>query len=186
MVGGAVAALLVIGGTVVAVTGGDDEGGGKKSRWPAERRPEELPHLLADHVRWRWRGRENLNKGRQPGEAKVLWYKPAPDAPASGADAPGMWITGDTAVKAAYKQVFAFHAGDGGTALGAGRLPQKICAVTPQKSADDKIVVAYLNGGGDRAKCNQLQQLDLRTGEKGLDRRGRRRRAVRQRAQRQN
>ncbi|AKN72451.1 hypothetical protein QR97_24165 [Streptomyces sp. PBH53] len=168
MVGGAVAALLVIGGTVVAVTGGDDEGGGKKK--PVAQQsddPKNSPTSSPTTSGGGGEDPENLNKGRQPGEAKVLWYKPAPDAPASGADAPGMWITGDTAVKAAYKQVFAFHAGDGGTAWGPVAFPQKICAVTPQKSADDKIVVAYLNGGGDRAKCNQLQQLDLRTGEKG-------------------
>ncbi|GAA2191280.1 PQQ-binding-like beta-propeller repeat protein [Streptomyces bangladeshensis] len=168
VVGGAVAALLVIGGTVVAVTGGDDEGGGKKK--PVAQQsddPKNSPTSSPTTSGGGGEDPENLNKGRQPGEAKVLWYKPAPDAPASGADAPGMWITGDTAVKAAYKQVFAFHAGDGGTAWGPVAFPQKICAVTPQKSADDKIVVAYLNGGGDRAKCNQLQQLDLRTGEKG-------------------
>ncbi|MFF5548604.1 outer membrane protein assembly factor BamB family protein [Streptomyces olivaceoviridis] len=167
IVGSAVAALLVIGGTVFAVTGGDSGGGEKKK--PVARQSDDPKNSATASPATSGGGEdpENLNKGRRPGEAKVLWYKPAPDAPASGADAPGMWITGDTAVKAAYKQVFAFRTGDGGTAWGPLDLPQKICAVTPQKSADDKIVVAYLNGGGDRAKCNQLQQLDLRTGEKG-------------------
>ncbi|AEY89887.1 hypothetical protein SHJG_4616 [Streptomyces hygroscopicus subsp. jinggangensis 5008] len=167
IVGSAVAALLVIGGTVFAVTGGDSGGGEKKK--PVARQSDDPKNSATASPATSGGGEdpENLNKGRRPGEAKVLWYKPAPDAPASGADAPGMWITGDTAVKAAYKQVFAFRTGDGGTAWGPLDLPQKICAVTPQKSADDKIVVAYLNGAGDRAKCNQLQQLDLRTGEKG-------------------
>ncbi|MFE1197617.1 PQQ-binding-like beta-propeller repeat protein [Streptomyces olivaceoviridis] len=167
IVGSAVAALLVIGGTVFAVTGGDSGGGQKKK--PVARQSDDPKNSATAWPTTSGGGEdpENLNKGRRPGEAKVLWYKPAPDAPASGADAPGMWITGDTAVKAAYKQVFAFRTGDGGTAWGPLDLPQKICAVTPQKSADDKIVVAYLNGAGDRAKCNQLQQLDLRTGEKG-------------------
>ncbi|MGW4594537.1 outer membrane protein assembly factor BamB family protein [Streptomyces sp. NPDC004457] len=161
--GSAVAALLVIGGTVFAVTG---DGDGKKK--PVARQSDDpKDSATASPTTSGGADPENLNEGRRPGEAKVLWYKPAPDAPASGADAPGMWITGDTAVKAAYKQVFAFRAGDGGTAWGPLALPQKICAVTPQKSADDKIVVAYMNGGGDRAKCNQLQQLDLRTGAKG-------------------
>ncbi|MFI1837063.1 outer membrane protein assembly factor BamB family protein [Streptomyces olivaceoviridis] len=167
IVGSAVAALLVIGGTVFAVTGGDSGGGEKKK--PVAQQSDDPKNSATASPATSGGGEdpENLNKGRRPGEAKVLWYKPAPDAPASGADAPGMWITGDTAVKAAYKQVFAFRTGDGGTAWGPLDLPQKICAVTPQKSADDKIVVAYLNGAGDRAKCNQLQQLDLRTGEKG-------------------
>ncbi|UFR04020.1 PQQ-binding-like beta-propeller repeat protein [Streptomyces sp. Go40/10] len=165
IIGSAVAALLVIGGTVFAVSGGGDDGGRKK---PVARHSDDPKHSASSSPTTSGgEDPENLNQGRQAGEAKVLWYKPAPDAPASGADAPGMWITGDTAVKAAYKQVFAFRTADGGTAWGPLAFPQKICAVTPQKSADDKVVVAYMNGGGDRAKCNQLQQLDLRTGEKG-------------------
>ncbi|GAA4961929.1 hypothetical protein GCM10023238_31460 [Streptomyces heliomycini] len=43
----------------------------------------------------------------------MLWYKEAPDAPGSGADAPGMWVTDKTAVKAAYKELFAYDVGDG-------------------------------------------------------------------------
>ncbi|MEW2510776.1 PQQ-binding-like beta-propeller repeat protein [Streptomyces sp. NPDC046870] len=165
--GSAVAALLVIGGTVFAVTGDGDGGGTKKPVARQSDDPKDSATASPTTSAGGGADPENLNEGRRPGEAKVLWYKPAPDAPASGADAPGMWITGGTAVKAAYKQVFAFRAADGGTAWGPLTLPQKICAVTPQKSADDKIVVAYMNGGGDRAKCNQLQQLDLRTGAKG-------------------
>ncbi|WP_030341550.1 PQQ-binding-like beta-propeller repeat protein [Streptomyces sp. NRRL S-1022] len=165
IVGGAVAALLAVGGTVFAVTGDGGDGGRKK---PVARQSDDPKHsATASPTASAGDDPENLNEGRGAGDAKVLWYKPAPDAPASGADAPGMWFSGDTAVKAAYKQVFAFDAADGGTAWGPVDFPQKICAATPQKSADDKIVVAYLNGGGDRAKCNQLQQLDLRTGEKG-------------------
>ncbi|MFF4711431.1 PQQ-binding-like beta-propeller repeat protein [Streptomyces eurythermus] len=166
VVGSAIAALLVIGGTVFAVTaGGDDEGGGKK---PVAHGSDGPGHsATASPTASGGADPDHLNEGRGPGEAKVLWYAPAPDAPASGADAPGMWITGDTAVKAAYKQVFAFGTADGHTAWGPLSFPQKICAVTPYKSADDKVVVAYMSGAGERAKCNQLQQLDLRTGEKG-------------------
>jgi hypothetical protein len=109
----------------------------------------------------------DLNEGRGPGEAKVLWYKEAPDAPGSGADANGMWVDDKTAVKAAYKQLFAYDAVSGTPAWDPIEFPQKICAATPQKSADNKIVVAYMSGASDRAKCNQLQQVDLGTGEKG-------------------
>ncbi|MEU6669775.1 PQQ-binding-like beta-propeller repeat protein [Streptomyces sp. NPDC046727] len=166
IIGAAVAALLVIGGTVFAFAGGDGDEGQKK---PVAEHSDDSKQSSSGTPTASPGGDDpdHLNAGRQAGEAKVLWYKPAPDAPASGADAPGMWVSGDTAVKAAYKQVFAFGAGDGSTAWGPVTFPQKICAATPQKSADDKIVVAYMNGGGDRAKCNQLQQLDLRTGEKG-------------------
>ncbi|GGJ23806.1 outer membrane protein assembly factor BamB family protein [Streptomyces brasiliensis] len=172
VIGAAVAALLVIGGTVYAVTSGaDDEkpvarqsddpkpsGSGSASADPAN---------PGDGSGNGGEDPEDLNAGRQPGEAKVLWYKSAPDAPGSGADAPGMWITGKTAVKAAYKQVFAYNVTDGNPTWSPIAFPQKICAVTPQKSADDKVVVAYMSGSSDRAKCNQLQQIDLNTGKKG-------------------
>ncbi|MFB0618499.1 PQQ-binding-like beta-propeller repeat protein [Streptomyces sp. AGS-58] len=166
IIGAAVAALLVIGGTVYAVTSGDGGGGHKKPVAQGSDDPKQsasgTPTAAAAGD-----DPEHLNEGRQAGDAKVLWYKPAPDAPASGADAPGLWVSGDTVVKAAYKQVFAFGTQDGKNAWGPVAFPQKICAVTPQKSADDKVVVAYMSGGSDRAKCNQLQQLDLATGEKG-------------------
>ncbi|MFF5472892.1 PQQ-binding-like beta-propeller repeat protein [Streptomyces achromogenes] len=166
IIGSAVAALLVIGGTVVAVTaGGDDKGGGKKPVAHGSDGP--VHSATASPTTAGGADPDHLNDGRGPGEAKVLWYAPPPDAPKSGADAPGLWVAGDTVVKAAYKQVFAFGAGDGHTAWGPVSLPQKICAVTPHKSADDKVVVAYMSGAGEHAKCNQLQQLDLRTGEKG-------------------
>ncbi|MGV9994201.1 outer membrane protein assembly factor BamB family protein [Streptomyces sp. NPDC003374] len=170
VVGAAVAALLVVGGTVWAVAGGDGDGGKKpvahKSGSPTATASDD-PVNPGDGSGDGGKDTEDLNAGRRPGEAKVLWYKEAPDAPGSGADAPGMWITGKTAVKAAYKQVFAYDAADGKPAWGPLTLPQKICAVTPQKTSDDKIVVAYMSGSSDRAKCNQLQQIDLNTGRKG-------------------
>ncbi|MFG2603863.1 PQQ-binding-like beta-propeller repeat protein [Streptomyces sp. NPDC048514] len=170
IIGAAVAALLVIGGTVYAVTGGGD-GGGKK---PVAQQSDDGKQSASASASPTASGGnaggddpEDLNEDRQAGEAKVLWYKSAPDAPGSGADAPGMWITGKTAVKAAYKQVFAFGAADGKTAWGPIGFPQKICAATKHQSADGKIVVAYMNSSGSHAKCNQLQQIDLETGAKG-------------------
>ncbi|MFF4491111.1 PQQ-binding-like beta-propeller repeat protein [Streptomyces sp. NPDC001544] len=170
VIGVAVAALLVIGGTVYAVAGAD-EGGGKK---PVAHKSDAGEPTAADTPVNPGDGSgdgksdpQDLNAGRKPGEAKVLWYKTAPDAPGSGAEAPGMWITGRTAVKAAYKQVFAYGVGDGNPTWAPLTFPQKICAVTPQKSADDKVVVAYMSGTSDRAKCNRLQQIDLNTGKKG-------------------
>ncbi|MGV4984120.1 outer membrane protein assembly factor BamB family protein [Streptomyces sp. NPDC001709] len=175
IIGAAVAALLVIGGTVYAVTSG---GGGKKK--PVAQQSDDPKHSASGSPSPSSSSGgddpENLNEGRQAGEAKVLWYKSAPDAPGSGADAPGLWVTGKVAVKAAYKQVFAYGVGDGKPAWAPISFPQKICAVTPQKSADDKVVVAYMNGTSSNAKCNQLQQIDLGTGQKGwsgtLDQRG--------------
>ncbi|MFE5038709.1 hypothetical protein [Streptomyces sp. NPDC056683] len=169
VVAAAVAGLLVVGGTVYAVTSG---GGGKpvarQSDDPrASGTPVDPGDGSGDGSGDGGADPENLNAGRRSGEAKVLWYKSAPDAPASGADAPGMWITAKTAVKAAYKQVFAYQVGNGDPAWAPITFPQKICAVTSQKSADDKVVVAYMNGTSDRAKCNQLQEIDLDTGRRG-------------------
>ncbi|MET9681811.1 outer membrane protein assembly factor BamB family protein [Streptomyces coeruleorubidus] len=170
IIGAAVAALLVVGGTVWAVTGGDDGKGKKKpvAQQSDDAKPDaSAPVNPGDGSGDGGEDPENLNEGRQAGEAKVLWYKEAPDAPGSGADAPGMWITDKAAVKAAYKQLFAYNVGDGKPAWDAITFPQKICATTPQKTSDDKIVVAYMSGSSDRAKCNQLQEVDLDTGEKG-------------------
>ncbi|WP_369247178.1 PQQ-binding-like beta-propeller repeat protein [Streptomyces sp. R41] len=170
IIGAAVAALLVVGGTVWAVSssGGDD---GKKP--VADKSPTAKASTSDDPVNPGdgsgngGEDPEDLNAGRQAGEAKVLWYKQAPDAPGSGADAPGQWITDKAAVKAAYKQVFAYNVGDGKPTWDALTFPQKICAVTPQKTSDDKVVVAYMSGSSDSAKCNQLQEIDLDTGAKG-------------------
>ncbi|WP_181804645.1 PQQ-binding-like beta-propeller repeat protein [Streptomyces shenzhenensis] len=167
VVAAAVAGLLVVGGTVYAVTGGGDGGKEPVARQSADPRTSGTPVNPGDGSGDGGADPENLNAGRKSGDAKVLWYKSAPDAPASGADAPGMWITGKTAVKAAYKQVFAYRVGNGDPAWAPITFPQKICAVTSQKSADDKVVVAYMNGTSDRAKCNQLQEIDLDTGKKG-------------------
>ncbi|GGW66691.1 outer membrane protein assembly factor BamB family protein [Streptomyces griseoloalbus] len=171
VVGAAVAALLVIGGTVWAVTGGD----GKKDDKPVSKQTDDpkpdgsggAPVNPGDGSGDGGEDPDNLNEGRQAGESKVLWYKEAPDAPGSGADAPGMWITDKTAVKAAYKELSAYHVGDGKPAWETIAFPQKICAVTHAKTSDDKIVIAYMSGSSDRAKCNQLQLVDLDTGEKG-------------------
>jgi hypothetical protein len=169
VIGAAVAALLVVGAAVWAVSGegGDgkkpvaQDGKGGKASSSAD------PVNPGDGSGNGGGDPENLNAGRRAGEAKVLWYKQAPDAPGSGADAPGLWITDKTAVKAAYKQVFAYDVGDGKPAWAPITFPQPICAVTPQKTSDDKVVVAYKSGAGDNAKCNQLQQIDLDAGTRG-------------------
>ncbi|CAL9486610.1 outer membrane protein assembly factor BamB family protein [Streptomyces sp. enrichment culture] len=169
----AVAALLVIGGSVWAVTSGGDDGDKKPSVAGQSDDPKPsgskggAPVNPGDGSGDGGEDPEDLNEGRQAGEAKVLWYKEAPDAPGSGAEAEGMWITDKAAVKAAYKQVFAYNVGDGKPAWDPIAFPEKICAATREKTAADKIVVAYMSGSSDRAKCNQLQEIDLATGAKG-------------------
>ncbi|MEQ8147299.1 PQQ-binding-like beta-propeller repeat protein [Streptomyces sp. OP7] len=166
----AVAVALVVGGTVWAVSGGDDKKDkpvAQPTEDPKPGKSDAAPVNPGDGSGDGGEDPEDLNEGRQAGESKVLWYKEAPDAPGSGADAPGLWVTGKTAVKAAYKDVYAYNVSDGRPAWDTISFPNKICAVTPQKTADDKVVVAYMSGSSDSAKCNRLQLLDLTTGEKG-------------------
>ncbi|MGW0824062.1 outer membrane protein assembly factor BamB family protein [Streptomyces sp. NPDC002845] len=178
IIGAAVAVLLVIGGTVFAVTRGGDDGDQKKpvakeskgSQESQDSKPSGDASAPIDQGDGSGDGDsapEDLNEGRRPGEAKVLWYKEGPDAPGSGAEALGLWITDKAAVKAAYKQLFAYNVDDGKPTWDAITFPEEICAVTEQPTAAEKIIVAYKSGSSDRAKCNQLQEVDLNTGEKG-------------------
>ncbi|WP_309031892.1 outer membrane protein assembly factor BamB family protein [Streptomyces alfalfae] len=167
VVAAAVAALLVAGGVTYAVVGGDD--GGKKPE-SKNKDPKPSASVPADPGTGDGdgnEGKEDLNEGRKPGEAKVLWYKEAPKVPGSGGDAPGMWIEGDTVVKAAYKQLFAYEVGSGDVAWDPITFPQKICAATEKATDDGKIVVAFKDSAKSSAKCNQLQVIDLKTGDKG-------------------
>jgi hypothetical protein len=118
IIGAAAAVLLVVGGTVWALSsGGDDKKpeAGKVARPSPGSFAPVNPGDGSDDSKG-GTGTEDLNAGRRPGEAKVLWYKGAPDAPGGGADAPGMWITDNVAIKAAYKQVVAYTI-DGGQLL---------------------------------------------------------------------
>ncbi|MEU6127029.1 PQQ-binding-like beta-propeller repeat protein [Streptomyces sp. NPDC047123] len=168
IVAAAVAALLVAGGVTYAVVGGGDDGG-KKSE-AKNKDPKPTASASADPGTGEgdgYDGKEDLNEGRQAGEAKVLWYKEAPKVPGSGGDAPGMWVQDGIAVKAAYKQLLAYHVDSGKSAWKPIEFPQKICAATQTATDDGKIVVAYKEGTKSSAKCNQLQVVDLKTGEKG-------------------
>ncbi|WP_338699356.1 PQQ-binding-like beta-propeller repeat protein [Streptomyces sp. Q6] len=167
---GAVALLLVAGGVVFAVVGGDDDKkdpeAGKNSD-PKTSSSASAPVNPGDGQGDGHSGKEDLNAGRQDGEAKVLWYKTAPKVPGSGADAPGMWITDKIAVKAAFKEVLAYNVADGKISWPAVELPQKICSVTKTPSADGKVAVAYMSGNTRKANCNQVLEIDLATGKKG-------------------
>ncbi|WP_255950259.1 outer membrane protein assembly factor BamB family protein [Streptomyces odontomachi] len=171
LIGAAVALVLVAGGVVWAVTSGgdDDKPVAKHTSSPG-------PSASADEGDGSGNGGsrgddpEDFNADRQPGEAKVLWYKGAPDAPGNGAEANGMWVTDKIAAKAAYKQLFGYNVANGSQAWEPITFPQEICATSKQATADGKIVVAYKEGVKDTAKCNQLVEVDLNTGEKGWTR----------------
>ncbi|MFH8796344.1 PQQ-binding-like beta-propeller repeat protein [Streptomyces sp. NPDC017941] len=166
IIGAAVAALLVAGGAVYAVVGGgDDKKSESKKKGP--KTSASAPANPGDGSGDGYAGKEDLNEGRQADEAEVLWYKEAPKAPGKGADAPGMWVKDGIAVKAAYKELLAYHVDSGKPAWSAIEFPQEICAASPQYSDDGKIAVAYKNGIKSGAECDQMQIVDLKTGEKG-------------------
>jgi outer membrane protein assembly factor BamB len=70
-------------------------------------------------------------------------------------------------VKAAYKQLFAFDVASGDPAWEPIEFEGKICTVTPEPTADGHIVVASKRGNSNDSQCDQLQQIDLNTGQKG-------------------
>ncbi|UUU22727.1 outer membrane protein assembly factor BamB family protein [Streptomyces sp. DSM 40750] len=175
IIGAAVAALLVVGGTVFAVTGLGDDGEkkpvAKESASPTED-AKPSPTQPVNKGDGSGDGGDDvdvsdLNADRKAGEAKVLWYKSAPDAPGSGAYAPGLWVTDKVAVKPAYKQLFAYNVGDGNPAWDPIEFSGEICSVTPQAASGDRIVISYQENDSANAECDQLQQVDLNTGEKG-------------------
>ncbi|MFD9907969.1 PQQ-binding-like beta-propeller repeat protein [Streptomyces sp. NPDC059063] len=168
IIGAAVAALLVAGGAVFALSGGDDDD--KKKPEAKNKDPKasaSAPVNPGDGSGDGHEGKEDLNAGRKPDEAKVLWYKEAPKAPGKGADAPGMWVKDGVAVKAAYKELLAYEVDSGKPAWPAIKFPYEICSASRQISDDGKIVVAYKAGMKSNAKCDQLQVVDLKTGKKG-------------------
>ncbi|MEU6660685.1 PQQ-binding-like beta-propeller repeat protein [Streptomyces sp. NPDC046821] len=163
----AVAVVVIAGGVVWAVVGG----GGDPKKPVADKSQDPKPASSApvnpgDGSGDGNAGSEDLNAGRKAGESKILWYKTAPKAPGSGADAPGMWITDTIAAKAAYNEIVGYDIEGGRPSWPTVTLPQKICGATAQKSDEDKVAVAYMSGITDRAKCNTVEQIDLKTGKK--------------------
>ncbi len=170
IIGAVVAVLLIAGGVVWAVTGKDDKKKPEANDDSGSPKPTASAPVNPGDGSGNGGGSsdpEDFNKDRQSGESKVLWYKSAPDAPGNGADAPGMWFTDQVAVKAAYKQIFAYKVTDGTPAWSPITFPQGICAASKQATSDGKVVVAYKDGMKDDAKCNQLVEVDLNTGKQG-------------------
>ncbi|MER7518987.1 PQQ-binding-like beta-propeller repeat protein [Streptomyces sp. NPDC126499] len=112
-------------------------------------------------------GEKGLNDGRKDGEAKINWMlKNNVDLPKNGADVYGPWIVGDTVVKAMYKGIDGYSLADGSPKWHID-VPFELCAAPPEPSATGVMVFGYKDSAGDRAKCLQMQQVDLKTGKKG-------------------
>ncbi|QGZ49352.1 PQQ-binding-like beta-propeller repeat protein [Streptomyces sp. QHH-9511] len=169
IVAAAVAALLVIGGgTWFAVSGGDDEKDPVAQPTATSGTPK--PTESVDQGDGSGDGRnseDDLNAGRKPGEAKVNWLlKNNVDLPRNGADVFGPWIVGDIVVKGMYKSLDGYSLSDG-SAKWHLDLPFELCATPPEPAADGSFVIGVNDSAGDRAKCTQLQKIDLKTGKVG-------------------
>ncbi|MGW2563903.1 outer membrane protein assembly factor BamB family protein [Streptomyces sp. NPDC001514] len=168
IIGAAVAALLVIGtGTWFALSGDDDDNKptAKQTALPQPNGSESVDQ--GDGTGGGRDGVDDLNAGRKPGEAKVLWLaKNDVDLPRDGADVSGPWVVGDTVVKGMYKELTGYSATTGQKKWSLP-FPAELCAASTQPTANGKLVVAYKDGTSDKANCTQLQQVDVTTGKAG-------------------
>ncbi|MER5311400.1 PQQ-binding-like beta-propeller repeat protein [Streptomyces sp. NPDC002773] len=170
----AAAAVLVAAVTTWAVVGGDDEKDPvalptatapvtSSSGAPAPTESVDKGDGSGDGSN----GEEDLNAGRQAGEAKINYLlKNNVDLPRNGADVLGPWIIGDTVVKAMYKSIDGYSLSDG-SAKWHIDVPFELCAAPPAPAANGTMVFAYGDSAKDGAKCTELQQIDLKTGKKG-------------------
>ncbi|MFC9592767.1 PQQ-binding-like beta-propeller repeat protein [Streptomyces sp. NPDC056944] len=167
----AVAAVLVAAVTTWAVVGGDDEKDPvAKPTTTATSSGAPKPTESVDQGDGSGdgdKGEDDLNAGREAGEAKVGWLlKNTVDLPRNGSDVFGPWIVGDTVVKAMYKGVDGYGLADGKPKWHVD-LPFELCAVPPEPAADGSMVFGYAESAKDGAKCTQLQKVDLKTGKPG-------------------
>ncbi|WP_240139919.1 outer membrane protein assembly factor BamB family protein [Streptomyces sp. MUM 178J] len=172
LIGAAVAALLVVGaGAYFAVSGGDDAKDDKPVAGKSDdaAKPSGSDDAV-DEGDGEGTGREaddDLNAGRQDGEAKVLFLtKNDVDLPRNGADVYGLWTVGDTVAKGMYREVAGYSAADGKKKWSVP-FDTELCAAPVKTSDDGKIVIAVNDSLGEKAKCNKLQMIDLKTGKKG-------------------
>ncbi|WP_328676948.1 PQQ-binding-like beta-propeller repeat protein [Streptomyces sp. NBC_00322] len=169
IIGAAVAGLLVIGGgTYLALSGGDDKKDEKNVSKSEDPKP--TGSASVDEGDGSGDGREgndDLNAGRKPGEAKVLFLsKNDVDLPRNGAEVFGPWVAGDTVAKAMYKEVVGYSVTDGKKKWSVP-LSAEVCSAPVQTSTDGKIVVGVKDGLTEKAKCLDLQMIDLKTGKAG-------------------
>ncbi|MEV0007254.1 PQQ-binding-like beta-propeller repeat protein [Streptomyces sp. NPDC047973] len=168
IIGAALAALLVIGGGIFLLTSGEDEKDSVAKPTAAPSAPSASASV--DQGDGKGDGREtndDLNAGRKPGEAKVLWLTTNDiDLPRNGADVYGPWIVGDTLVKGMYRSVNGYSVTDGKQKWTLP-LPADMCAAPGNPTSDGKIVIGVKSGTTDKADCSVLQQIDLNTGKAG-------------------
>ncbi|MFE5298893.1 PQQ-binding-like beta-propeller repeat protein [Streptomyces sp. NPDC056632] len=170
IVAAAAAALLVVGGgTWIALGSGDEKDpvAQPTSSTPTGPKPTESVDQGDGKGDGDEGGPEDLNAGRKDGEAKINWLLANNvDLPKNGADVYGPWIVGDTVVKAMYKGIDGYSLADGSSKWHID-VPYELCAAPPEPNANGQMVFAYKDSAGDKAKCLEMQQVDLKTGKAG-------------------
>ncbi|MFI5807517.1 PQQ-binding-like beta-propeller repeat protein [Streptomyces sp. NPDC051561] len=169
IIGAAVAALIVIAGTIYLVSGGKEETPVAGPTNTAA--PKGSPSVDEGDGKGPGDGKsrtdEDLNAGRKPGDSKVLWANTnAVDLPKNGGEVLPLWFVGDTVVQSYYRTMTAYGVSDGKKKWELP-FPNKICGAPRQVGAGNKIVIAVEDNNTEKAKCNQMQQVDLGTGKVG-------------------
>ncbi|MFI9627093.1 PQQ-binding-like beta-propeller repeat protein [Streptomyces sp. NPDC052042] len=166
--GAAAAALLVIGSGVYVATSGNGDDKKPVAEKSEDSTPSASPSVDQGDGSGDGRtGDEDLNAGRKPGEAKVLWLmKNDIDLPRNGSDVHGPWVVGDTIVKGMYRGISGYSVTDGKPKWKVD-LPADLCAAPAQTTTDGKIVIGVKNGTTSKADCADLQMIDLKTGKVG-------------------
>lgn len=164
-----VAGLLVIGGVAWFALGDDNDGTTPVAHSSDDPKPTPTGSASVDQGdgNGTGRGEADLNAGRKPGDAKALWLQiNNVDVPGDGADVFGPWVVGDTVVKAMYKQIVGYSVTDGKEKWSLP-LSQPVCSAPTSPTADGELVIATRKSAGEAADCDQLQQIDLKTGQGG-------------------
>ncbi|MCX5200714.1 PQQ-binding-like beta-propeller repeat protein [Streptomyces sp. NBC_00237] len=170
IIGAAVAALIVVAGGIYLVSGGEKEPvaqpttAGKPSAAPTvDQGDGKGPGGDAP-------GRDagtDFNSARQPGDSKVLWnHANAVDLPSSGGKVMPMWFVGDTVIHTYYKTMTAYGAADGKKRWEIP-FPNEVCAAPKLIGKDNKVVVGVKGDNTKKGRCDQLQQVDVKTGKAG-------------------
>lgn len=167
-------ALVLVGGGVFAVMRGDGDGGGSREPVAAQTRQspdgaEESasPEQDADDKDDGPAAVIDVNAGRKPGEAKAWLAMNEIKLPGKGAQLFDVWHVPGIVAQAEHDQVTGYKAADG-TKEWSVPLPGEVCDTPVNPTPDGKVVVAYTTSKSDqKAKCDQLQVIDLKNGAKG-------------------
>jgi hypothetical protein len=171
IIGAAVAALIVIAGGIYLFAGGDDKEPVAKPTTAVK--PSGSPTV--DEGDGKGPGGDtpgrdagtDLNAGRKPGEAKVLWTNVNKiDLPKAGGKVMPHWFVGDTVIQTYYRTMTAYGAADGKKRWELA-FPNEVCGAPRQVGKDDKVVIGVKNNNTEKSKCNQMQMVDLKAGKTG-------------------